>query len=129
MRLSSAGVRQPVLWGAGRTGPGGTSRGQDGITRPGVWWVSSVPTAGATNGRADAIRGEPGLSPADALPGLTRLRLGHAAALVELSPMAVPDAGFCAAGIGQADSKLAVLVASAAGMGCPSSDLPRQIAN
>jgi hypothetical protein len=45
--------------------------------------------------------------------------LGHAAALVELSPMAVPDAGFGAAGIGQADSTLAVLVASAAGTGCP----------
>ena len=43
--------------------------------------------------------------------------------------MAVPDVGFGAEGIGQADSKLAVLVASAAGTGCRSSDLPRQIAN
>jgi hypothetical protein len=55
--------------------------------------------------------------------------LGHAAALVELSPMAVPDAGFGAEGIGQANSTLAVLVASAAGTGYPSSDLPRQIAD
>ena len=32
------------------TGPGGTSRGQDGITRPGVWWVSSVLAAEAASG-------------------------------------------------------------------------------
>jgi hypothetical protein len=51
--------------------------------------------------------------------------LGHAAALVELSPVAVPGAGFGAEGIGQADSKLAVPVASAAGTGYLSSDLPR----
>jgi hypothetical protein len=45
----------------GRTGPGGTSRGQDGITRPGVWWVRQRPYAEAASGWADAIRGEPGL--------------------------------------------------------------------
>jgi hypothetical protein len=59
--------------------------------------------------------------PADALPGLTRLRLGHAAALVELSPVAVPDSGFGAGDISNAGSKvLAVSLASAAGMGYPS---------
>jgi hypothetical protein len=51
--------------------------------------------------------------------------LGHAAALVELSPVAVPGAG----GFGQAGSKvLAVSIASAAGMGNLSGNLPRQIA-
>jgi hypothetical protein len=44
--------------------------------------------------------------------------LGHAAALVELSPVAVPGAGFGAEGIGQAGSKvLAVSIASATGTG------------
>jgi hypothetical protein len=40
----------------------------------------SVVTAEAASGQAHAIRGEPGPSPAGAVPGLTCLRLGHAAA-------------------------------------------------
>jgi hypothetical protein len=91
--------------GAGRTGPGGTSRGLDGITRPGVWWVSSVLTAEAASGRAGAVRGEPDLPAAGALPGLTCLRFGHAAALVGISPVAVPDPGLAAGDISNAAGK------------------------
>jgi hypothetical protein len=141
----------------------------------------SVLTAEAASGRAYAIRGEPGLSPAGALPGLTCLRLGHAAAqaighhrrtgwdvlgqplgvataaemtweifrpdgpgrevmaagswyrgtpaaLVEISPVAVPDPGLAAGDISNAACKaLDAPVAGVPGTGPP--DLPRHIAN
>jgi hypothetical protein len=106
-----------------RAGPGRVERpgGKTASPGPASGGSGSALTAGATSGRADAIRGEPRSSPAYALPGLTRLRSGHAAALVELSPVAVPDSGFGAGDVSNAGSKvLAVSLASAAGMGYPS---------
>jgi hypothetical protein len=123
-QVSCAGVDQFVPWGrAERAGPGRVERpgGKTASPGPAPGGSGSALTAGATSGRADAIRGEPRSSPASALPGITRLRSGHAAALVELSPVAVPDSGFGAGDISNAGSKvLAVSIASAAGTGYPS---------
>src|SRR5215468_2073067 len=40
-------------------GPGGTSRGQDGITRPGVCWVSQRLCSGTGRGRVASAAGAP----------------------------------------------------------------------
>jgi hypothetical protein len=94
------------------------------VERPGGWTASPGPASGgsgsvlaaeAASGRADAVRGEPDLPPAGALPGLTCLRFGHAAALVGISPVAVPDPGLAAGDISNAACKA---------MGAPLAGIP-----
>jgi len=92
----------------GRAGPGGTSRGLDGITRPGVWWVRQR--------RYRASRWRPG-----------NWYRATPAALARISPVAMPGSGYGAGGISAACMALGAPAAGVTGTGL--SDLPSHVAN